>query len=679
MSGADEYIASVMVSNYGVPIEALVNAPIIQAITSQAALVKSAVFECPHCFLDKDFAVRPWSKPEANTLILRDIASNTSNEEILAIFGPDKGFCPTPASVRADMNDTWFVTFASESDCKDALVAITTQKREFAGKRVSARLKTTSAKPIYTGPNMNATSAPSSLSPFGSPDSFFDPNAFMQLPLEAQQAMFAAGMPMFPQGGMNFMPPQYAGMPPNYMPQWPVAMNMMMPGMSPYQLGGGPIRGYMGSNTSRGKRNMQPGRSPGAGRYGRPTPAEWGVVPPGMDQFSPGSSTAADATGTNATSYIKGPRGGRTQGQTEGAAGTLQPQSRGMPRKKQSKAPGVDGSENQPSEELEHDRISANGNGNSRGSGRANKERSMSYQSQEGQTSGTYQKQTRSGQGQDTAHKKGSNMEKGNKAKDKDRSSKLSEETGTGEVTKDGKKATHSRNTTRGQEGGGKGQSKSKRASDATRPDFNMEVDFPTTLGTSGGTSNAAGDGNMELGTVGSSAWAAIARRVQSDAGNQANASVILASTTAASLSNKNTSTIPASVSIPEPVPVAVAPVNVPPTLPAIIFGSFTSPAESVAAASIPRPVSTSSQGTQTHSLTASTVTTTTISTPAITTQSHTTRAVSHVEVTQASASIPPPATQSSSSSSEVTTITSSNAAWGQTKRSFADVMKTTK
>jgi len=53
------------------------------------------------------------SKPEQNTLILRDIPKSTPSEDIVALFTAavtaEGTPCPAPQSVRADMNDTWYV------------------------------------------------------------------------------------------------------------------------------------------------------------------------------------------------------------------------------------------------------------------------------------------------------------------------------------------------------------------------------------------------------------------------------------------------------------------------------------------------------------------------------------------------------------------------------------------
>lgn len=66
-------------------------------------------------YIHEDDTVRPIVKPEQNTLILRDIPSSTSSDEIVGIFtraaaaasATQDGISFTPAGIRSDMNDTW--------------------------------------------------------------------------------------------------------------------------------------------------------------------------------------------------------------------------------------------------------------------------------------------------------------------------------------------------------------------------------------------------------------------------------------------------------------------------------------------------------------------------------------------------------------------------------------------
>ena len=85
-------------------------------------------------------------KLEQNTLILRDIPSDTPVEAVSQIFSR-LSECPVPVSVRSDVADTWFVAFSSESDARSALQA--TRESKFDGKPVRCRLKTESVAKSY--------------------------------------------------------------------------------------------------------------------------------------------------------------------------------------------------------------------------------------------------------------------------------------------------------------------------------------------------------------------------------------------------------------------------------------------------------------------------------------------------------------------------------------------------
>jgi la-related protein 4 len=86
-------------------------------------------------------------KQERNTIILREIPSDTPEAEIVAIF---EGTRPVKG-VRSDVGDTWFVNFDSEEDAREALLAI--RDRKFNGQPVKARLKVENIlRSFYTPP-----------------------------------------------------------------------------------------------------------------------------------------------------------------------------------------------------------------------------------------------------------------------------------------------------------------------------------------------------------------------------------------------------------------------------------------------------------------------------------------------------------------------------------------------
>ncbi len=331
----DSYIAGVLVSNFGVPFDALLQAPRVKEITTNAALIKQVVvYENDFCFLDRDSCVRPWTKPEATTLMLRDIPSSTTNEEIAAIFGnTEKGTCATPVTVRAEMNDTWFVTFATEGLCKDALFALTSQRREFNGKRISARLKTTSAKPIYTGMGMgagagagvNLATSPSpsgNVSPFGArTDGAYFPSAVDAAAVAAQQQLYSsAGMPYYPHA--PYMQPYFNQM--GQVQQWP---------------SGGMGMGLQGQGQGQGQGALP---MPMMGPGGLPYPAAF----PGMMQMNMGNMQQQQPYGTGGPGRGGGGGTGRKVSPRGAGSGGLPQGGRGVryqnaPLDSQGIAPGV--------------------------------------------------------------------------------------------------------------------------------------------------------------------------------------------------------------------------------------------------------------------------------------------------------------------------------------------------
>jgi hypothetical protein len=75
-----------------------------------------------------------------STIILRDIPSETPEEEVRAVFAFEG--CKPIVSVRKDIENTWFVIMESEEDAKDTVLDIKLKKRTFRGEPVKCRVKT---------------------------------------------------------------------------------------------------------------------------------------------------------------------------------------------------------------------------------------------------------------------------------------------------------------------------------------------------------------------------------------------------------------------------------------------------------------------------------------------------------------------------------------------------------
>jgi len=804
---ADAYLSAVMVSNYGIPFEALVRAPAVQAITTNVNVVKTAINESQRCFMDKDAAVRPWKRAEANTLILRDISSATTTDgDILTIFSSDgdKGACPTPVSVRAEMNDTWFVMFATEADCKDALLAVNLQKRELAGKKVQARLKTTSAKPIYTVPSVAVLPGGLGAPPYSSfplQDRYFPAGLSPADPTARLDGVHMfQGMPIYPQSSipfpLHFVPGQiYGGQDPagnGYMPNmaWPMGVSMppnlisptnqKFPGRSGngYTAAGGHQGGGRGSRSgqpytgvqkrevgriARGSRGESLGEAPanlgnlagadaGAAGGRRMDQGQWsgyGGRPqqPVMDMngmvYAPQMHMVWAEGISNGNGYMgrSGGRGGRGAGGRGGYnnhSAENSPTNRGNARKMSPRsqqqgsvgegdaralpgplmAQGLDQDEHGPT----NGNGSANGNGDANGDGAGGRQKQLKDKQppQPQQDSSQPEdiragpgKKAQAGAGSDGApaasapHQKRQPQQKAEQAGDASAGTNVSgTRAGSGEATK--KKATAAKqnasNASKAGEGAKGANAKAKHAPAQSQPDFNMERDFPTTLGAStagvaiGGangvnTSGSVAESSATSEASASSGWAAIARRAQSDAGNQATAAAIQQATSttssahapaAAKPSGKAAAPSPLSVPAAAPPPAVEAKASTV-EIPAIIFGSFGSAAESVSPIVVPtlptapapaRPVSTSSQGTQTATSDKTVILTARqpLAQPAAATSTataSTSTTATKSSATNTTTNTAPPAAGAESSATE----SSVGGAWG-VKRSFADVMK---
>lgn len=152
---SDQYLIANTNSNGAVPIEIILHSPKILNICQDADTIRYALKECKNISISED-GIRAIIKPEQNTLILRDISSTTSADDIMSIFSNllvTDVDCPQAQSVRPDMNDTWFITFSTEVDARIALETLRARNTHFNDKPVRARLKTESLNKSYYGGN----------------------------------------------------------------------------------------------------------------------------------------------------------------------------------------------------------------------------------------------------------------------------------------------------------------------------------------------------------------------------------------------------------------------------------------------------------------------------------------------------------------------------------------------
>jgi len=169
----DAYLLSQMDAQKYVSVQVIAGFPKVRKFTSDSDLLVRVMRECKNCEVDSEGSkVRPKIKRERNTLILRDISSETAKSDVESIFKFEG--CPEPVNVKSEVGDCWFVTFKSEDDCTDTAMKLL--GKQFQGKPIRARVK---SENLLRGMLANATNnAPSKASTDGAPNQWQSPNGY---------------------------------------------------------------------------------------------------------------------------------------------------------------------------------------------------------------------------------------------------------------------------------------------------------------------------------------------------------------------------------------------------------------------------------------------------------------------------------------------------------------------
>jgi hypothetical protein len=128
-------------------------------LTEDRTVIVEVVRQCKNCALDETGTlVRPQITPtaapktERTTLILRDIPATTSAADLRDLFDADA--CPGKGKVtalRADIGDTWFVTFDTSEACQKTAIYLMSQK--FQGKPIRCGVKSETRSMLATPPS----------------------------------------------------------------------------------------------------------------------------------------------------------------------------------------------------------------------------------------------------------------------------------------------------------------------------------------------------------------------------------------------------------------------------------------------------------------------------------------------------------------------------------------------
>lgn len=180
----DAYLVSQMNSQMYVPLEVITQFSKVRELTDDVNLIIEALAHSKICsFNDDKSGIKPNIKTERNTIILREIPSGTSAEEVKGIFDG----CGTVSNVRSDVGDTWFVTMENEDEAVKTLLAL--RSKTFNGSSIKARLKSESglrtflpSEPSKASPKYPTTlNAPSTNGYYQNPGpimGFYAPNSY---------------------------------------------------------------------------------------------------------------------------------------------------------------------------------------------------------------------------------------------------------------------------------------------------------------------------------------------------------------------------------------------------------------------------------------------------------------------------------------------------------------------
>jgi len=143
-----------------------------------------------------------------STVILREIPSDTSEDEVREIFHFEG--CRPIVSIRSDIENTWFVVLETEEDAKEVLLQLMMKKRTFRGEKVKGRLKSeTVVRSFYSAPPQMPSTVPPSFVPNMQYSGGYMPMGQMG-PMN-QMAQMGGAMPVPMNPAYGFMPPATVG------------------------------------------------------------------------------------------------------------------------------------------------------------------------------------------------------------------------------------------------------------------------------------------------------------------------------------------------------------------------------------------------------------------------------------------------------------------------------------
>mmetsp|Transcript_20628 Transcript_20628/g.28962 ORF Transcript_20628/g.28962 Transcript_20628/m.28962 type:complete len:502 (-) Transcript_20628:278-1783(-) len=134
----DRYLVSQMNADFYVPIKTIANFKMIKSLTTDIDLVVNIMKQCKAVEVDETAAlVRPYLQPTKNTIILREVAPNTTEQEVRDLFNNEA--CGKVQEIRSEIGDYWYIVFENDQDALKSLEFIS--GKTFKDQPIKARLK----------------------------------------------------------------------------------------------------------------------------------------------------------------------------------------------------------------------------------------------------------------------------------------------------------------------------------------------------------------------------------------------------------------------------------------------------------------------------------------------------------------------------------------------------------